>query len=143
MNFLFFKVFHIVLVISWFSGLFYLPRIFVYLSQSSNDDVKSTLLKMARNLYRFTNIISVPALGSGFWMFFVYGIGQKQGWMHLKLSIVLMTVIYNHICGSFLKNFQKNRNIHSHIFYRWFNEIPLFLLVLIVNFVVVQPFSFK
>ncbi len=134
------KVFHIVFVVSWFIGLLYLPRIFVYLSKTDDKNVKLCLLEMASNLARFTTIISLPGLAFGIWMFLGFDVGKKQNWMHLKLFIVLAIIAYNHICSLFLKNFKKGHNIHSHIFYRWFNEIPIIFFTLIIILVVFKPF---
>ncbi|NYE23329.1 CopD family protein [Pigmentiphaga litoralis] len=136
------KAFHILFVASWFAGLFYLPRIFVNLAQETQPAVVSRLLLMARKLYRFTSILSVPAVLLGLWLYLGYGIGKGpgNGWMHAKLAVVVLTIGYHHACGSLLRKFEAGRNVRSHVFYRWFNEVPVLLLLAAVIFVVVKPF---
>jgi putative membrane protein len=136
------KAFHILFVASWFAGLFYLPRIFVNLAQETQPAVVSRLLLMARKLYRFTSILSVPAVLLGLWLYLGYGIGKGpgNGWMHAKLAVVVLTIGYHHACGSLLRKFESGRNTRSHVFYRWFNEVPVLLLLAAVIFVVVKPF---
>ena len=102
------KAFHIVFVASWFAGLFYLPRIFVNLAMVAPDSVaeRERLLLMARKLLRFTTILAVPALALGLWLWLGYGIGLQgpgNGWMHAKLTIVLLVVGYHHACGVLLR----------------------------------------
>ncbi len=134
------KTFHIVLVTSWFAGLFYLPRIFVNLAQESNPAAHQRLLGMAKRLYRFMQPLAILAIALGLWLWLGYGIGKGQYWMHAKLFIVLLLLIYHVLCGYILRNALNKRPMHSHIVYRWFNEIPVILLVLAVIFVVIKPF---
>ncbi|WP_050461834.1 CopD family protein [Herbaspirillum autotrophicum] len=136
------KSLHIVFVVSWFAGLFYLPRIFVNLAQESETLVHTRLLGMARRLYRFTTILSVPAVLLGLWLYLGYGIGKGpgNGWMHAKLGLVVLVIGYHHACGSLLKKFERGANTRSHTWYRWFNEVPVLLLLAIVVLVVVKPF---
>jgi protoporphyrinogen IX oxidase len=136
------KTFHIVFVTSWFAGLFYLPRIFVNLAQQSDSTVQACLLGMARRLYRFTTLLAIPALLLGLWLFIGYGIGKGpgNGWMHGKLALVVLIIGYHHACGLMLRKFEQGRNTRSHKFYRWFNEVPVLLLVLVVALVVIKPF---
>lgn len=138
MLYLWTKALHIVFIASWFAGLFYLPRIFVNLAQETNPEATARLLGMARRLYRFSMIISVPAvlLGLYLWM----GFGIKGGWLHAKLALVLVTIGYHHMCGAILKKFERGVNTRSHTWYRWFNEVPVVLLLAIVVLVVVKPF---
>ena len=132
------KALHIVFVTSWFAGLFYLPRIFVNLAMETETVATARLLLMARKLYRFTMILSVPAvlLGAALWL----GYGFKGGWLHAKLALVILAIGYNHACGSLLKKFEKGVNVRSHVWFRWFNEVPVVLLLAIVILVVVKPF---
>ena len=132
------KAFHIVFVASWFAGLFYLPRIFVNLALESDQAATARLLLMARKLYKFMNILMVPALLLGIWMWLGYGF--KGGWLHAKLALVLLAIGYHHACGSLLKKFEKGVNARSHGWYRWFNEVPVILLIAITILVVVKPF---
>jgi putative membrane protein len=136
------KTFHIVFIASWFAGLFYLPRIFVNLAQQTDPAVRQVLLGMARRLYRFTNILAVPAVLLGLWLYVQYGIGRGpgSGWMHAKLTLVVLAIGYHHSCGVLLRKFEHGANRRSHIFYRWFNEIPVLMLVAITALVVIKPF---
>lgn len=136
------KALHIVLIASWFAGLFYLPRIFVNLAMETQPMVIERLLLMARKLYRFMTILAVPAMALGVWLWLGYGIGRGpgNGWMHAKLAIVILLIGYHHACGSLLKKFEKNANRHSHQWFRWFNEVPVILMLAAVILVVVKPF---
>ncbi len=136
------KTFHIVFIASWFAGLFYLPRIFVNLAQQTDPAVQTVLLGMGRRLYRFTNILAVPAVLLGLWLYVQYGIGRGpgSGWMHAKLVLVVLVIGYHHSCGVMLRKFEQGTNRRSHIFYRWFNEIPVLMLVAITALVVIKPF---
>ncbi|UOD31712.1 CopD family protein [Massilia violaceinigra] len=132
------KAFHIIFIASWFAGLFYLPRIFVNLAQETNDVATARLLLMARKLLRFTTMLAVPAVLLGVWLWLGYGF--RGGWMHAKLTLVLLVIGYHHACGSLLKKFENGANKRSHVWYRYFNEVPVLLLAAIVILVVVKPF---
>ncbi len=132
------KAFHIVFVASWFAGLFYLPRIFVNLAMETEAAATARLLLMARKLYKFTSMLMIPALLLGIWMWLGYGF--KGGWLHAKLALVLLAIGYHHACGAILKKFEKGVNARSHGWYRWFNEVPVLLLIAITVLVVVKPF---
>ena len=138
------KAFHIVFVASWFAGLFYLPRIFVNLAMVTPGSVaeRERLILMARKLLRFTTLLAVPALLLGLWLWQGYGIGRGpgNGWMHAKLLIVLLALGYHHACARLLRKFIDDVNQRSHRWYRWFNEVPVLLLVAAVVLVVVKPF---
>ena len=134
------KALHIVFVASWFAGLFYLPRIFVNLAMETNPAVNERLLIMARKLYRFMTLLMIPALVLGLWLWLLYGIGQQSIWLYLKLVLVVLLIGYHHICKSLLKKFENGENTHSHIWYRWFNEIPVLGMIAVVILVVVKPF---
>ena len=136
------KALHIVFIASWFAGLFYLPRIFVNLAQEKEPMVEERLLLMARKLYRFMSMLAVPALALGIWLWLGYGIGKGpgNGWMHAKLAIVVLLIGYHHACGSILKKFEQNFNTRSHVWFRWFNEVPVILMLIAVILVVVKPF---
>ena len=135
------KALHIVFVASWFAGLFYLPRIFVNLAMETNPAVNERLLIMARKLYRFMTLLMIPALVLGLWLWLLYGIGQQSIWLYLKLVLVVLLIGYHHICKSLLKKFENGENTHSHIWYRWFNEAPVFGMLAVVILVVVKPFQ--
>ncbi len=138
------KSFHIVFVASWFAGLFYLPRIFVNLAmvepQSSAE--RARLLLMARKLLRFTTLLAVPALALGLalWLWYGVGLGPGNGWMHAKLGVVLLAVGYHHACARILRKFEVDTMHRSHVWFRWFNEAPVLMLVAAVLLVVVKPF---
>lgn len=138
------KAFHIVFIASWFAGLFYLPRIFVNLAQvpPGSEAERARLLLMARKLLRFTTLLAIPAVILGAWLWMGYGIGRGpgNGWMHAKLALVLVAIGYHHGCGVLLRRFAAGANRRSHVWYRWFNEVPVVLLTAIVILVVVKPF---
>ena len=136
------KALHIVFVVSWFAGLFYLPRIFVNLAMETDATSIQRLLLMARKLFRFMTMLAVPAVVFGLWLYLGYGIGRGagQGWMHAKLALVLVLIGYHHGCGVLLRKFEAGRNTRSHKFYRWFNELPVLVLLAVVILVVVKPF---
>lgn len=138
------KAFHIVFVASWFAGLFYLPRIFVNLAMvpAGSDAERLRLLVMARKLLRFTTILAVPAIGLGAWLWLGYGIGlgPGNGWMHAKLFIVVLVLGYHHSCAVLLRKLEAGSQQRSHVWFRWFNEIPVLLLSAAVVLVVVKPF---
>lgn len=143
MGILWVKALHIVFVASWFAGLFYLPRIFVNLAMETNEAARARLLLMGRKLYRFMTILAVVALAFGLWLWLGYGVGLTgpgNGWMHAKLTIVVLLIGYHHACGSLLKKFERQANTRSHTWYRWFNEVPVVLLLLATILVVVKPF---
>jgi putative membrane protein len=97
---------------------------------------------MARKLYRFTTILMIPALilGLVLWLYYRIGMGPGNGWMHAKLLFVILAIGYHHACGSMLKKFENGINKRGHVFYRWFNEVPVVLLLVIVALVIVKPF---
>jgi putative membrane protein len=136
------KALHIVFVVSWFAGLFYLPRIFVNLAMENDPSATARLLIMARKLYRFMSMLAIPALIFGLWLWLGYGIGKGPGnaWLHVKLAVVVLLIGYHHACGSLLKKFENGCNKRSHTWYRWFNEIPVIGLLIAVIMVVVKPF---
>lgn len=138
------KALHIVFVASWFAGLFYLPRIFVNLAMVPADSTaeRERLLLMARKLLRFTNLLAIPALGLGLWLWAYYKIGYGPGnaWMHAKWVFIVLTLAYHHLCGRHLRQWERGENTHSHVWYRWFNEVPVILLLVVVILVVVKPF---
>ncbi|NOS96359.1 MAG: CopD family protein [Methylotenera sp.] len=138
------KSFHIIFVTSWFAGLFYLPRLFVnhamVLNSSAPDSVASERLKlMERKLYRFMLPLALLALGFGIWLW-RGGYGFSGGWIHAKLTLVIVLIGYHFYCGKLVNDFSRNQNKHSHIWYRWFNELPVIVLSAIVILAVVKPF---
>ncbi len=138
------KSFHIVFVASWFAGLFYLPRIYVNLAMVPADShaERERLLLMARKLMRFTTLLALPAVGFGLALWGVYriGFGPGNGWMHAKWVVILLALGYHHACGTLLKKFEAGTVQRGHVWFRWFNEIPVVLLLIAVVLVVVKPF---
>ena len=138
------KSFHIIFVASWFAGLFYLPRIFVNLAMVPTDSEaeEARLLLMARKLMRFTTLLMVPAVALGLvlWLYYGIGLAAGNGWMHAKFTIVLLVLGYHHACGRLLRKFEARSNTRGHVWFRWFNEVPVVLLTLAVILVVVKPF---
>ncbi len=137
------KSLHIIFVTSWFAGLFYLPRLFVnhamVLDQKNPNHAASEQLKlMERKLYRFMFPLATLALAFGFWLWLGYGF--TGGWLHAKLTLVVLLIAYHWYCGRLVKSFSQDQNTRSHIWYRWFNEIPILILTLTAILVVVKPF---
>ena len=144
-GYLWVKAFHIVFVASWFAGLFYLPRIFVNLAMVPPDShaERERLLLMARRLYRFSSLLMLPAIGLGLWLWLGLGIGRSgpgNGWMHLKLLLVLGVIGYHHACRAILRRFERLENRRSDRWYRVFNEVSVLLFAAIVLLVVIKPF---
>ena len=133
------KALHIVFVVAWFAGLFYLPRLFVYHAMAEDAASRERFKVMERKLYRG---IMLPAmiltLASGLWLWLGYGFGG--GWLHAKVALVGLLVAYHFWLRALLGAFARDANRHGHVFYRWVNELPTVLLVAIVILVVVKPF---
>lgn len=132
------KAFHIIFVTSWFAGLFYLPRLFVNHAMETNPDALSRLTLMEYKLYRFMAPLAILALGFGLWLWLVYGI--TGAWLHAKLALVAGLVAYHLYCGKLMQDFKTGKNMRSHVWYRWFNEIPVLVLFVVIILVVVKPF---
>jgi putative membrane protein len=131
------KAFHIILVTSWFAGLFYLPRIFVNLAMVEGEQERNRLLLMSRKLYKFVTPIGGLALVTGLWLWLGYGF--EGVWLHIKLLLVLILVAYHFYCAKLLKDFENGINNHSHVWFRFFNEIPVLILLAVVILVTVKP----
>lgn len=135
------KAAHIIFIVTWFSGLFYLPRLFVYHAMSEDAVSIQRFKIMERKLY-YGIIIPSAALATlfGLWLLLEHAaIYMQLPWMWGKLALVLALWAYQGLCGYYRRQFNKNANTHSHIFYRWFNEIPVVILVGIVILVIVKP----
>ena len=142
MLYLWLKALHIIAMVCWFAGLFYLPRLFVYHAMSEDDTSRERFCVMERKLYRGIMLPSMIAtLIFGVWLIGLNpGYYFSQGWMHAKLGLVVLLIGYQHLCGAQLKRFSRGENRRSHVFYRWFNEAPVLALLAIVILVVVKPF---
>lgn len=135
------KAFHIIFVITWFAGLFYLPRLFVYHAMSQDKISLERFKVMERKLYYGIMMPSgILATAFGIWLFsYNEQVYARSGWMHIKLLLVVVLWVYHLFCNRYRKQFLQNANVHSHIFYRWFNEIPVVILIAIVFLVVLKP----
>jgi putative membrane protein len=132
------KSLHLIFVTSWFAGLFYLPRLFVNHAMVDDPATSGRLLLMERKLYRFMTPLAVLALGFGLWLWLGYGI--TGGWLHAKLVLVAGLIGYHLYCGKLMNDFAQGRNRHGHVWYRWFNEVPVLVLFAIVPLVIIKPF---
>ncbi len=133
------KSLHIIFVITWFAALFYLPRLFVYHSMAEDRVGIERFKLMERKL--FWGIMTPSALlavALGLWLWLGWGIGG--GWLHAKLALVALLIAYHVWCGKLMFDFRHDRNPHGHVWYRWFNEVPVLLLVAIVFLVELKPF---
>ena len=138
-GYLWIKAAHIIFVTSWFAGLFYLPRIYVNLAMVEDAATRDRLLTMAHKLLRFTTGLAVLALAFGLWLL-SDGTGMGTAWMNAKLALVLGVIAYHGWCALLYGKFVRHEVTHSHVWFRWFNEAPIVLLVAIVILVVVKPF---
>ena len=134
------KALHISLVVSWFAGLFYLPRIFVNLAMVPEESVaeRERLLLMAGKLFRFMTPLGVLAVALGLWLWLAYGF--SGGWLHLKTALVGLLVAYHWHCGVVLRRFASGANAKSHVWFRFYNEMPVLVLFAVVFLVVLKPF---
>lgn len=138
-----YKALHMIFMVTWFAGLFYLPRLFVYHAQSDDSVSHERFKIMERKLYFgimtpglvLTLIFGVLMLNDYAWA--VY---SSAGWLHAKLGLIALLCVYHVWCGKWLLDFKHNRNQHSHVYFRWMNEVPVFFLVAIIILATVKPF---
>lgn len=142
MLYLWIKALHIVSIVCWFAGLFYLPRLFVYHAQSEDTVSQERFSVMERKLYRgIMGPAMIATLAFGIWLIALNpGLFSSGAWIHAKLTLVVLLIGYHHMCGAQVKRFARGENTRSHVFYRWFNEVPVLVLLAIVILVVVKPF---
>lgn len=137
------KALHLIAMVTWFAGLFYLPRLFVYHAMS-NDDIGNERFKvMERKLfYGITTPGMVATFIFGIWMLvdYAWGMYGSSGWLHTKLFLLALMVVYHYFCWLWLEDFKHDRNQRSHVFYRWMNEIPTVFLLAIIILATVKPF---
>lgn len=136
------KAIHILFMMSWMAGIFYLPRIFVHFvdGKEAGQDV-TRLAIMARKLYGFMTIMMMLAIGSGLWLWFAYfPIAEGMGWLHAKVLFVVLLLVYHMWTKRRMKEMQDGHLDHSGVYYRWANEIPLLLASVIIVLVVLKPF---
>ena len=132
------KALHIIFVVSWFAGLFYLPRLFVNHAMVEDAATRERLALMEMKLYRFMTPLGIIAVALGLWLWFGYGFAG--GWLHVKTLLVIGLIGYHLYCGRFMRDFAAGRNTRSHVWYRYFNEIPVVVLFIVVFLVVLKPF---
>ena len=136
------KAFHIMAVVTWFAGIFYLPRLFVYHAAADDQISRDRFKIMERKLYKGIMWPSmVVVVAQGFWLItFNADYYLSSGWMHAKLFLVALLVAYHLYCGKIIQVFKNDDNQRSHVWFRWFNEAPVFILIAVVILVVVRPF---
>ncbi len=137
------KALHLIFMVTWFAGLFYLPRLFVYHAMSDDRISHERFKIMERKLY--FGIMTpgmVITLLFGIWMLsdYAWSMYGRSGWLHAKLMLLMLLVVYHIFCGKWLMDFNNDRNHHSHVFFRWMNEIPVVFLFVIVILATVKPF---
>ncbi len=133
------KTFHIVFMVTWFAGLFYLPRLFVYHAMNENPDTAATFKVMERKLLIMTHIGGVLTWVFGLLLLWQMPVWLDYGWMHIKLALVVALTAYHYVCVRLVKTFASDGNRHSHRWYRWFNEVPTLILIAVVALVVLKP----
>ena len=139
MAYLWVKVFHLFFVISWMAAIFYMPRLFVYHANTEDQVGKDRFKLMERKLFGMMTFAAVPAIGFGLWLWLGFGITGP--WMHIKLSVVALLLAYQWWCYRTMLRFWRDENPHSHVYFRWMNEAPVFILLAILILVVFKrPF---
>ncbi len=137
------KAFHLIFVVTWFAALFYLPRLYVYHASCDDAAGNARFKVMERKLYYgIMTPSAVLTVLLGAWLMSFYQVQQlaAMGWLHAKLVLVALLLIYHVWCGQLLKSFANDQNQHSHVYYRWFNELPVLVLIAVVILAVVKPF---
>ena len=139
--YLWLKALHIIFIVCWFAGIFYLPRIFVNIAMAEDAASKKQLNQMAHKLYRFITPFMWLTIFFGGWLLINNWDGYRTAlWLHIKMALVILLVIYHLQCGRFQRQLAQRQNQHSHKFFRFFNELPVFALFAIVILAVVKPF---
>ena len=139
---LWYKALHIIFMVTWFAGLFYLPRLFVYHAMSEDETSIERFKIMERKLfYGIMTPGAILTLVFGILTIYSFGMEVYRGslWLHIKLFLILFLIIYHIWCGKLLIDFKNNRNKRTHIWFRWFNEVPVLVLFAIVILAVVRP----
>jgi len=136
------KAWHLVFMVTWFAGVFYLPRLFVYHAMTDDEAGNERFKVMERKLYYFTTPWMILTLLFGFWMLYDYAWAAfgKMLWLHIKLLLIGVLVAYHLYCGKLVREFAEDRNSNSHVWYRWFNEVPVVILFAVVLLAVLKPF---
>jgi len=135
------KAFHLIFMVAWFAGLFYLPRLFVNHAMTENKDTQEQFKIMERKLYRFIMPWMILTLVFGTWLLYEYAwaaFGQMI-WLQVKLVLIAALVVFHFYCGKLVKDFAEDKNQHSHVWYRWFNELPVLVLFAVILLAVLKP----
>lgn len=136
------KALHLIFMVTWFAGLFYLPRLFVYHAMSDDATSIERFKVMERKLYYgIMTPGGVLTLVFGVWMLhdYAWAAWGTELWLHIKLALIIALVIYHVMCGRLVRAFRDDRNLHGHVYFRWFNEVPVLFLVAIVLLAVLKP----
>ena len=135
------KALHIIAMVTWFAGLFYLPRLFVYHAMTDADDKmgRERFRVMEKKLFIIMTIGGVLTAVFGVWLMSA-GTWMGSGWLHAKLTLVAILIAFHVYCWKLVRDFKQERNIRGHAFYRWLNEFPVLLLISVVILAVVKPF---
>lgn len=136
------KALHIIFMVAWFAGIFYLPRLFVNHAMSDEKAVHKQLELMEQKLYRFITPWMLLTLGFGIWLLIDYAwVAYSQMlWLKIKLALIVPLVVYHFYCGWIIQKLKSNPNLHSHIWFRWFNEVPVLILFAVILLTVAKPF---
>lgn len=141
MTYLWLKAFHLIAMVAWYAGLFYLPRLFVYHAQSSDSVSQQRFVIMERRLFRgIMTPAMVVTLALGIAMLVLHPFWLQTGWMHAKLALIVLLVVYHHVCMYHMLQLARGTNQRSHVYFRWFNEVPLIPLIGIIVLAVIKPF---
>jgi len=132
------KALHVIFVVTWFAGLFYLPRLFVYHAMTEDAAGRERFKVMERKLY--WGIMTPGAVLSVVFGAWLMSFGYVGSWLPAKLGVVGLTIAYHVYCGILMRDFARDRNARSHVWYRWFNEVPVIFLAAAVVLAVVKPF---
>ena len=136
------KAFHIIFMVTWFAALFYLPRLYVYHADAKDDASHQRFKIMERKLfYGIATPGAIITIVLGFWLIHLLGYGILSSfWLQAKLALVALLVVYHIYCGKLLIDFKHDRNLHGHVWYRWFNELPVLILIAVILLVELQPY---
>ncbi len=134
------KAFHVIFMVTWFAGLFYLPRLFVYHAQATDAAGRERFKVMEHKLYVLMTIGMAGTVAFGLWLLAGWWWPPTQGWLHAKLALVVLLIAYHFYLGAVCRRLRADRDHRGHVFYRWINEIPALFLIAIVILVIVKPF---
>ena len=136
------KALHLIFMVAWFAGLFYLPRLFVNHALAKDEAVRERLAIMETKLYRFITPWMALTIIFGLWMLVDYAwlAYAHMLWLHLKLALVAILIVYHFYCGKIIKDLANHSNHRGHVWFRWFNEFPVLILTAVIILTVVKPF---